>query len=225
MKLLIARIFWATLLVALLLLSDEVPAQQGANDARPSESKIEESIAAPELSDLVPSATELSRRLDLLVKRISDELDVSVVEKSYAEILTNLEAHSSRIKKLKAAEDYRYSELIELKTAIVGEAASLHALSEPLAKGIREIESARKEWAAEKKKWSAWKVSLLEDKPLKVFLEISSLGSINSTNGNSTCTCRHDEQRKMGISNCAICLVGWFVREDGDGAGPATGRC
>ena len=57
MKLLIARIFWATLLVASLLLSDEVPAQQGNEDARPFESKIEESIAAPELSDLVPSAT------------------------------------------------------------------------------------------------------------------------------------------------------------------------
>jgi len=167
MKFLVVRIFWATLLVALLLLSDEVRAQQGAENARPSERKIEEPIEAPELSDLVPSATELSRRLDLLGKRISDELNVSAVEKSYAEILTNLKAHSSRIKKLKAEEDYRYSELIELKTAIVVESDSLHALSDPLAERIREIESVRKEWAAEKKKWSAWKVSLLEDKPLK----------------------------------------------------------
>ena len=92
------RTIWIVVLVVTLSMVCEASTQQGADDAKPSEGTMEESIAAPELSDLVPSATELSRRLDLLGKRISDALNVSAVEKSYAEILTNLKAHSSRVK-------------------------------------------------------------------------------------------------------------------------------
>jgi len=167
MKRLLLRIFWATLLVALLLMSNEVPAQQKAEDSQLTDIKTEKPDAAPNLADLVPSATELSRRLVLLEKRIADELNVSAVEKSYAEIVTKMEAHSGELQKLKDEKDHRYSELIELKTAILAEAASLHALSDPLAEAIREIEALRKEWVAEQKKWSEWKVSLLEDEALE----------------------------------------------------------
>ena len=160
MKRLLLRAFGIIFLAVPLLMLSEVPAQQGNEDARPSESKTEETIAAPELADLVPSATELSRRLDLLGKRISDKLNVSAVEKSYAEILANLDDHSSKLQSLKDEEDYRYIELIELKTAILGEAASLQALSKPLAQAIQEIEGIRKEWLGEKRKWIEWKVLL-----------------------------------------------------------------
>jgi hypothetical protein len=105
--------------------------------------------------------------LALLEKRLLNELKVSVVEKSYVEILINLEHHSKELQRLKNEKEHRYGKLIELKTAILGEAAALKALSNPLSKTIREIEALRKAWIAEKKKWSAWEASFLMEAPLK----------------------------------------------------------
>jgi hypothetical protein len=154
------------LLVAVILLSDKAPVQGETEEAQPSDIKTEKPLAAPNLADLVPAATELSRRRELLAKRIADELNVSAVENSYDEIVAKLETYSTGLQKLKE-EALRYGELVEIKASILAEAASLQALSEPLAQAIQQIESLRREWLAEKRKWGEWKIVLLEEEPLE----------------------------------------------------------
>ena len=94
-------------------------AQQRADDPQSSSIPREGPPAAPDLADLVPAATELSSRLAALEKKISDAVAVSEAEKRYAEIMTSLDDHARKVQSLKDEGDYEYSELIELKTAIL----------------------------------------------------------------------------------------------------------
>jgi small-conductance mechanosensitive channel len=147
-------------------MSNEVLAQQEGQYPQPSDIEIEKPLVLPGLSELIPAVTKLSSRLAALEKRSLRGLDVATIQKSYAEIMTNIEDHSGELQRLKDEKEYRYSELIELKTRILFESNSLEALSKPLIESIRKIEASRKEWLDEKRNWSEWKAALLKDEPL-----------------------------------------------------------
>lgn len=102
----------------------------------------------------------------LLEKSMPRELDVSAIEKRYADIMKNLEAHSSEVQRLKDEKEYRHGELVELKTTILFESDALKAVNKPILASIRELGASRKEWLDEKSKWREWKVHLLKDEPL-----------------------------------------------------------
>ena len=166
MKRLAVKILWVMLLGAILLMSNEVLAQQKAQDPQTSGIEAEKPLALPDLADLISSTTKLSGRLAVLEKSMPRELDVSAIEKRYADIMKNLEAHSSEVQRLKDEKEYRYSELVELKTTILSESDALKAVSNPILASIRELGASRKEWLDEKSKWGEWKVHLLKDEPL-----------------------------------------------------------
>ena len=166
MKRLAVKILWVVLLGAILLMSNEVLAQQKAQDPQTSGIEAEKPLALPDLADLISSTTKLSGRLAVLEKSMPRELDVSAIEKRYADIMKNLEAHSSEVQRLKDEKEYRYSELVELKTTILSESDALEAVSKPILASIRELGASRKEWLDEKSKWGEWKVHLLKDEPL-----------------------------------------------------------
>ncbi|MEE9530822.1 MAG: hypothetical protein V3W52_07515, partial [Syntrophobacteria bacterium] len=119
MRLLSLKIFWVVLLLTLFLMPKGILAHEESQDTQPSGVKQEKPLAVPDLADLIPLATELSSSLAVLKKKLAVGLDVSAVEKSFSEIVANLEDHSSELQRLKVSEDYRYGELIELKTAIL----------------------------------------------------------------------------------------------------------
>lgn len=166
MRRLAVKILWIVLLGAILLMSNEVLAQQKAQDPQTSGIEAEKPLALPDLADLISSTTKLSGRLAVLEKSMPRELDVSAIEKRYADIMKNLEAHSSEVQRLKDEKEYRYSELVELKTTILSESDALEAVSKPILASIRELGASRKEWLDEKSKWREWKVHLLKDEPL-----------------------------------------------------------
>ena len=166
MRRLAVRTFWVVLLGAILLMSNEVLAQKQPQDPQTSRIEAEKPLALPDLADLISSTTKLSGRLAVLEKSMPRELDVSAIEKRYADIMKNLEAHSSEVQRLKNEKEYRYSEPVELKTTILSESDALKAVSEPLLSSIRELGASRKEWLDEKSKWREWKEHLLKDEPL-----------------------------------------------------------
>jgi small-conductance mechanosensitive channel len=166
MRLLRVNTFWVAFLLALFLMSEGVAANQETQAPQPSGAKTEETLAIPDLADLIPSATQLSSRLTILEKELEGGLDLSAVEGSFSEIVANLEDHSGQLQRLKASKDYQYSQVIELKAAILSEGNSLEALSKPLSEAIRDLGTSRKEWLDEKGKWSEWQSLLLKDEPL-----------------------------------------------------------
>jgi len=86
--------------------------------------------------------------------------------KSFSRITANLEDYSAQVRGLKAAGDYRYSQLVQLKTTVEGEAASLGKVSKGLTEEIRRLGDARQQWLAEQKQWKEWQSALLKDEPL-----------------------------------------------------------
>ena len=166
MKLLSLKIFWVVLLLTLFLMQKGILAHEESQDTQPSGAKQEKPLAVPDLADLIPLATKLSGRSAVLEKKLAVGLDVSAVEKSFSGIVANLEGHSDELQKLKDSEDYRYGELIELKTSILSEGDSLEALSEPLTEAIRELVASRRQWLDERKRWNEWQQSLLKDETL-----------------------------------------------------------
>lgn len=155
--------FWVVLLGTMLLVPHGALAQQ--NPQTPAV-EAEQSPELPGLADLLSSATNLSSRLAVLEKTMPPELDVSAIEDRYTGIMASLDVLSSELQSVKDKREYRYSELIELKTTILSKSDSLKAISNPLLASIRELGASRNEWLDEKSKWSEWQLVLLKDEPL-----------------------------------------------------------
>jgi small-conductance mechanosensitive channel len=69
---------------------------------------------------------------------------------------------ASQLQRLKASEDYKYSQLVDLRTVVKKEDAVFEETSKPLSEAIRQLGTWREEWLAEKKRWSEWQSALLE---------------------------------------------------------------
>lgn len=160
------KVFWALWVAVLLLVPYVAVAQTQSQDTQPSAAEEEAPPEVPDLADFIPLATELSGRLAVLEKSMVVASDVFPDQEALSEIVTNLDGHSARLEELRASGNFRYSQLLELKTAIQSEGDSLKGINQPLTEGIRGLGAARKEWLEERKRWQEWQSSLLEDDPL-----------------------------------------------------------
>jgi potassium efflux system protein len=160
------KAFWAIWVVALLLVPYGVTAESQPQTSEAPVAEEEAPPEAPDLADLIPLATELSGRLAVLEKNMVVASDVSPDQEALSEIVTNLDGHSARLEELRASGDYRYGQLLALKTGIQSEGDALERMNRPLTEGIRGLGTARKKWLEERKRWQEWQSSLLEDDPL-----------------------------------------------------------
>jgi len=157
---------WLILLGAMVLMSHDALAQLKPQAPQIPAIEAEEPLELPDLADLISSATNLSGRLAVLETSMPRELDVSAIEDRYAGIMQNLDVLASELQSVKDKKEYRYSELIELKTTILSKGNSLKAISSPLLASIRELGASRREWLDEKRTWRAWQAALLKEEPL-----------------------------------------------------------
>jgi small-conductance mechanosensitive channel len=162
----VCRVLFLVLIVSVLVFSDGQLAAQEPKVSQPAVAEKEKPPALPGLADLIPLATELSGRLAVLENKIAAGLNVSELEKRFFKITENLEDYSAQLEKLKASGDYRYSQLVQLKTAVEGEAASLGKVSKGLTEEIRRLGDAREQWLTKQKQWQEWQSALLKDEPL-----------------------------------------------------------
>jgi len=162
----VLRVLFLMLIISVLVFSGGQLAAQEPRASQPSVAEKEKPPAMPGLADLIPLAAELSGRLAVLENKIAAELDVIELEKSFSKITVNLEYHSGQLERLKASGDYRYPQLVQLKTAVEGEVASLGKASKGLTEQIRKLGDARQLWLAKQKQWKEWQSALLKDEPL-----------------------------------------------------------
>jgi small-conductance mechanosensitive channel len=165
----IAGIF---LLLGVLLLSswESVPAQSPSVQSAPSEQQLPED--APDLSEIVPLAAQLSGRLADLENRMKRLQEIFTVEKKLDVVNTNLKDTAGQLQRLKDAKDYRYFRLVELAEAVKQENKLLEEISRPVHSAIYELGAWRKEWLAEKKQWRQWQLLLLEEQQFDLLVSI-----------------------------------------------------
>ena len=157
------KILRIVLPITILLLSSRVLAQeQPAGDQSP-EAKIDVSMSAPDLADIIPKATKLSADLATLENRASGVPDVSELEKKYARIEENLKGPAAQLQQIKDAKDGRLEKLMEFMKVIKREKESFEEISRPLSEAIRQFGAWRNAWQAEKQHWNQWQSALIED--------------------------------------------------------------
>jgi len=105
------------LLLSVLLISVHTLAYAQSSIDQPSESGQALSVAAPDLSEIIPAATELEGRLVAYKIRVAGLLDVSVYERNIAGFKAKLEEFSGQLQRIKETQDFRYRKLVVLSTS------------------------------------------------------------------------------------------------------------
>ncbi|MHC4237441.1 MAG: mechanosensitive ion channel domain-containing protein [Planctomycetota bacterium] len=124
---------------------------------------VQSTVTVPDMSEIIPKAAELSGRLLVLENKVHNKLDLASLRNKYTEIEANLGRDTDRLKQLTGSDDYRTAKLLVLREEIEKQDEKLVVASKPLKKEIRQIETLRKEWLAEKKHWGQWQSSWPDD--------------------------------------------------------------
>jgi len=163
MRLPAKKILRIVLPIAVILISSHALPHEQSQVDQTSGAKRESPAPAPDLAEIIPLATKLSRRLAALENKATGVLDISEVERMYAVIEANLKNPASQLQRLKDSKEYRFNKLVNLREVIEQESELFVEISETLSKEIRQLGDWRKEWLAEKKRWNEWQSSLLEE--------------------------------------------------------------
>jgi hypothetical protein len=115
-----------TMLLLMLLVASNNTAAQEASQAEPTASVQAEVVAAPDLADIIPLATELTGRLATLENKIETGPNIAAVEKQYGELETDLENFASRLQQLKDSNNYSRTKLVEFKEADIHPVSSFY---------------------------------------------------------------------------------------------------
>ncbi|MBN1547362.1 MAG: hypothetical protein JW902_11955 [Syntrophaceae bacterium] len=137
MKLSVKRIFKVVLLMSVLLISSQVTAQEPSQGDQASAVKADTPPETLELADVVPLATEFTVRLATLERAMKHGLDVSAVEKAYAELQTKLEDYAGQFQRMKDSKKYSYNKLVDLREGIRQDSKLFHEISKPMSRSIR----------------------------------------------------------------------------------------
>ena len=163
MKIPVKTILGLLLPMAVLLVSNQGLAQEQSQTDQILGSEKELSLPVPNLADIVPLAVELTGRLASLEKKVKDVPDISEVEKQFAGIEANLKRPADQLQRVKESKEYRYHKLVELKETIEREYNVFAKTSRPLSQALRQLETYRKEWLAEKNRWNEWLSSRVKE--------------------------------------------------------------
>ena len=106
-------------LLVILLVSVHVLADESSQEKQTAAVKEEITApVAPDLSEVIPMAAELSGRLAALENNVRSKLDLALFEKKHAEIITNINTHARELQMLRDSGDYRATKLIVLRQKI-----------------------------------------------------------------------------------------------------------
>ena len=146
----------------LLLLSSNTTAAQEASQAEPTASVQADVVTVPDISEVIPMAAELSGKLAALENKVQNSMDLSLFEKKYIQIQTDINIHVREFQGLKNSGDYRTTKLIALRQEIEKEGQQLNVISKPLKKEINRLGTKRQQWLTEQHRWEQWQSAWLE---------------------------------------------------------------
>jgi len=90
-----------------------VLAQEQPDGDQTSRTKRDASVSAPNLADIIPTATKLSADLATLKNSVSGVLDISEFEEKYARLEENLKDPAAQLQQIKDSKDVRLNKLLE----------------------------------------------------------------------------------------------------------------
>jgi len=129
---------------------------------------MDETVAvAPSLADVVYQAGSLGQQLAELKTRIEMVDGLQKLETRLVRAKTQTDGFHRRLADLNADDLQSYQQLAALKAEVRGEGEAVNRVVEALTDSIHAVESWRRQWMAEKKRWSQWHAVLGEDLALK----------------------------------------------------------
>ena len=160
------KIIGLILPLAVLLISIHMTAHAKSPIDQPSDSGRKLSVSAPDLAEVVPSATKLKGRLAAQKIGVAGLPDISEFETNFEGFAATLEGYRGQLQGLKNAKDFRYRKLLALREAIRKEDRLFEETSRPVSDSIRQLETWRMEWLAEKNQWREWQTVFHKEKGL-----------------------------------------------------------
>ena len=118
----------------------------------------------PDLSKIIPLATDLSARLNSLESKMTGILDVVPITKEFSVIATRIEATAKQLQQMKGSKEGNYVRYLGLKQALANEKALLEQASKPVAVAIQQLDKWNNEWLVESQRWREWQAVLLKER-------------------------------------------------------------
>ena len=147
--------------IGMLFFSTVIPVL--GEETSPPANSAETLPSVPSLSDVVYQAGSLGQRLDVLKTRIDAVDGLRKMEQRLEQAKKQTDLFHNRLKALTADDLQSYQQLVALKGEVRGEGDAIDQLVETLAGTIREVESRRRNWLAEKNRWDQWRLQLGAD--------------------------------------------------------------
>jgi len=148
-------LFFMLIIFPKLLVAQDVAEEQVVQESS--------TIEAPNLSELIPKASELSNRLLIMEGSLSDIVDVSLIESQYSEIGKHLVLFTKKLNDLKKDENRSFNEFAKLREEIDTERQIFDKFNGPVTSAIVQLDELRSQWLAEKNKWGVYKDLLLKE--------------------------------------------------------------
>lgn len=122
--------------------------------------------SAPSLADVVYQAGSLGQRLAELKSKIEVIDGLQWHEQKLAQAKVQMDRFQARLEGLSAEDLQSYQQLASLKSEVRDEAETVDRAVESLGEATQAVEDWRRQWTAEKKRWSRWRAALGEDMAL-----------------------------------------------------------
>ncbi|MDA3896334.1 MAG: hypothetical protein PF482_09325, partial [Desulfobacteraceae bacterium] len=135
-------------------------AAQNADSILPASSGENTKSGTSNLPDLISMATELENRSMVLEKDLTALSDLSVAQKSLAQMAKETKTLSRNLKILKNTKTYNYDPLFDFKAQINQETAALQEFIQATNEAIHQAGLWEKEWMAESERWEQLQSSL-----------------------------------------------------------------
>jgi len=149
-----------------LILSLSVSVAPGQDE--PAGAGVDEAAeSAPSLAQVVYQAGSLGQQLADLKSRIEMVDSLQRMEERLARAKARTDGFLLRLAGLNADDLQSYQQLAALKGEVRGETDAVGDVVDSLGESIRTVESWRRQWTAEKKRWARWRSILGEDLALK----------------------------------------------------------
>jgi len=163
MRLFTRNIICIALLTAQCLISCYAQAEEQPQDEKEPAVQNESAVKLPDLDKVIPLSAELFGRLAVLENRIAGMPDFSGVERQYMNIGIRLKGLAVQLQQFRETKNYRYVKLVELRQELEKEQELFERISPPLNRSIHQLGTWRREWQAEKERWSRWRSSTRDE--------------------------------------------------------------
>ncbi|HSO19058.1 MAG TPA: mechanosensitive ion channel domain-containing protein [Desulfosarcina sp.] len=155
------RMLFICLVIGLAAVSAVIPA---TGEERPdSATSADAPSTLPNLADVVYQSGALTQRLSGLKNRPDTSANLKRLEQRLKQAGMEADLFLSRLNLLKDDDLQSYQQLAVLKGDVRSETDAVKRVVDALTESIREVESRRRSWLAEKKRWETWRSQMGAD--------------------------------------------------------------